>query len=47
MDGIADCSRDHQGPAVARVGVGNDGYVAVQAGDHACVADHVVDGGEA
>lgn len=41
------CSRDHQGPAVTRVGVCDDGHVTVQAGDHAGVADHVVDGGEA
>lgn len=38
---------DHQGPTVAGVCIGDNGDVAVEAGNHGGVADHVVDGGQA
>lgn len=34
--------RNHDGPAVARVGVGDDGHGAVERGQHGRVAHHVV-----
>ena len=45
--GLTYCASDHQRPAVACVGIGDEGYAAVKASYHAGVGGHVVHGSQA